>query len=413
MNEGILLLDIFYYFLATTVCVPLFKMMKLGSVIGYLVAGLFLGPSGLSLLHHASNIEEISQIGIIILLFVIGLELSPARLKHMQKSIWGVGTVQFIATTAVFFAIISMFDISLIGSFLIACALSLSSTAFTLTYLKDTNQITKSYGQSSFGILIFQDLIIIPLLTIVPLITNEAFTVDNLFSFAILKNLLIVTASIVIGKFTLPPVLSLAFQSQSKEIFIGTCLMLVIGSALLMEYVGLSKALGAFVAGILLSDSNFRTEIQSFSITLKSMLMGVFFMGIGLGFDLTFFIKNISTVLLITATFMSTKYMILMLIGRVTHKSWSSGIRLGGILCQGGEFGLLLLSVTASSSIFSSQVAGLVSSSVTLSIFLAPFIVKLSDYLGNSLSTPPVETNNLIALPGIVLDNKVNDKKAA
>jgi monovalent cation:proton antiporter-2 (CPA2) family protein len=413
MTEGILLLDIFYYFLATTVCVPLFKMLKLGSVIGYLVAGLFLGPSGMSLLHHASNIEEISQIGIIILLFVIGLELSPARLKHMQKSIWGVGTVQFFGTTAIFWGLISLFDISVAGSFLIACALSLSSTAFSLTYLKDSNQITKSYGQSSFGILIFQDLIIIPLLTVVPLLTIDTVSADQLSSIAILKNFLIVTASIVFGKFALPPLFSLAFRSQSKEIFIGTSLMLVIGAALLMEHVGLSKALGAFVAGILLSDSKFRTEIQSFSITLKSMLMGVFFMGIGLGFDLAFFIKNITNVILITTLFMSVKFLVLTVIGKLTHKSWSSGIKMGGILCQGGEFGLLLLTVTASSSIFTSEVAGFVTSSITLSIFLAPFIVRAIEFADSFTTEQTTIPDNVIALTEVISDNKDDIKKAA
>jgi CPA2 family monovalent cation:H+ antiporter-2 len=414
MSEGILLLDIFYYFLATTVCVPFFKFLKLGSVLGYLVAGLFLGPSGLSLLHHVDNINEISQIGIIILLFVIGLELSPARLKHMQKSIWVSGTLQFVGTSAIFWAIISFFEISSVSALIVACALTLSSTAFSLTYLKDTHQITKSYGQTSFGVLIFQDLIIIPLLTVVPLLASEGTSSAHLNFSLIFKNIFIVVGSIFVGRFLLPPVMSFIHRSQSKEIFIGSSLMLVIGASLLMDQAGLSKALGAFIAGIILSDSKLRVEIQGFSVTLKSMLMGVFFMGIGLSFDLSFFYKNLNDVLLVTTTFMGIKSLVLFVIGYFTHKSWSSGIKMAGILSQGGEFGLLLLGVATSSLIFSDYIESLVISSMALSIFLAPFVVKFTEMVTFKSDNMPVLESNVVHLSRQAdASSRINDNRAA
>lgn len=414
MTEGILLLDIFYYFLATTVCVPFFNFIRLGSVIGYLVSGLILGPSGLSLLHHADNINEISQIGIIILLFVIGLELSPARIKHMQKSIWVAGTLQFVATTAIFWGCIYLLGVNPVGAFLIACALSLSSTAFSLTHLKDTHQITKSYGQSSFGILMFQDLIIIPLLAIVPLLTSEALSSEHLNTSLILRNIIIVVGSILVGRFALPPIMAIVQRSQSKEIFIGTSLMLVIGASLLIEQAGLSKALGAFIAGIFLSDSKLRTEIQSFSVTLKSMLMGVFFMGIGLGFDLSFFNENLSDVVLITTSFMGIKFLVLLAIGLIVHKSWSSGFKMAGILSQGGEFGLLLIGVSVSSFVFSKHISTLVTISITLSIFLAPFVVKFTDLISSSIGTQEVSDSNVLRiLKEKEVSEQVDDNRAA
>jgi len=420
MAQDILLFDIFYYFVVTTMCVPFFKVLGLGGVIGYLVAGIFLGPSGLNLLHHADNIQEISQIGIIILLFVIGLELSPARLKHLHKTILGLGTFQFLVTVFIFWGICRIMGVNNTGSLLIACAFSLSSTAFSLTYLKDTDQITKSYGQSSFSILIFQDLIVIPLLTIIPLITGDGTLREQLGFVEIAKNLLIVACCILGGKFALRPALSIVYKSQSKEIFIGTCLMIVLGSSLLMEQVGLSKALGAFVAGIFLSDSNFRTEIQTFSITLKSMLMGVFFMGIGLAFDLEFFYKHISTVLILTTSFMSFKFLILLGMGKVVHKSWHSGFKMAGALCQGGEFGFLLIGISTTSSVFSPELTGLLTSSIALSIFLAPLIVKTTDYFSvkfhkpmpikETIVLPEHETENVIEFPDKKNDNETNTR---
>jgi Kef-type K+ transport system membrane component KefB len=191
------------------------------------------------------------------------------------------------------------------------------------------------------------------------------------------KNVGIVTGVFLFGKYALGPMLALVHKSESKEIFIGTCLTVIIGSSLLMEEAGLSKALGAFIAGIFLSDSNLKREIQDFSVTLKSMLMGVFFMGIGLDFDLKFFNANIVNVLTITATFISLKFLILLGIGRLSQGSWVSGAKVGAVLAQGGEFGFLLLGMSASSVFFTEFQMSLVFTSITLSIFLAPFITKL------------------------------------
>ena len=166
--ENHLLLDILYYLAATVIFVPLFKSLGLSSVLGYLVAGMALGPAGTGLLKQSDHITEISQTGIILLLFAIGMELTPARLQKLKGVIFKDGLIQFSATSSVFFALLMFFNVGLTSSIILAMGLSLSSTAFALYYLKESDQLTKSYGQSSFGILLFQDIIIIPLLTIIP-----------------------------------------------------------------------------------------------------------------------------------------------------------------------------------------------------------------------------------------------------
>ncbi|MCO4794467.1 MAG: cation:proton antiporter [Bacteriovoracaceae bacterium] len=414
MHES-LILDIFYYFCATVVCVPIFKAIGLGSILGYLVSGILLGPHGFSLLHHADNIHEISEIGLIMLLFVIGLELSPARLKHLRQTILGMGLIQFILTTGIFYFALSFFELGMAAKFLIASALSLSSTAIALTYLRDSDQLTKSYGQSSFGILIFQDLIIIPLIAAIPFLAQNTGQPEFETKTFLLNSGLVVLC-LVIGKFALKPALHKIYHTQSKEIFMGTCFVLILGAAMLMDQIGLSKALGAFMAGLFLSASDFRPEIQSFSVPLKSMLMGVFFMGFGMEFDLSFFKDNFQSVLMATGAFMSAKFLILFAIGKIFHKDWRPGVHIGLILCQGGEFGFLVLSMALSHKILPVEIANYALTVLTVSVFLAPFLTRLLEFLPLSKSAlvPEVETK-VLPFPTQVYDVKParQEKEAA
>ncbi|MBT3583665.1 MAG: hypothetical protein HN509_02055 [Halobacteriovoraceae bacterium] len=402
-----LLLDIFFYFCATVICVPFFKSLGLGSIFGYLFSGLILGRHGLALLHHADNIHEISEIGLIMLLFVIGLELSPARLNKLKKIIVGVGLLQFSLTTTIFYFALSPIGLSSAASFLIASALSLSSTAFSLTYLQSSQQLTKSYGQSSFGILIFQDLIVIPLMTAIPFLANYSESSFQMNTQSFLINMGIVIASMIVSKFALRPILNKIFYSQSKEIFIGSCLIIVLGGALLMEYIGLSKALGAFLAGLFLSGSGFRSEIQSFSVPLKSMLMGVFFMGFGLEFDLLFFQSHFKTIFALSGSFIIVKFSILFLIGLAFHKDWKTSIRLGLLLCQGGEFGFWIIGQCLSHNIVTGEIANYTLSAITVSIFAAPFLTKLLDYIPTGNPEVAVEQEaEIYPLPTSPIENK-------
>ncbi len=406
--QGSFLLDIFYYFMATVVCVPFFKACGLGSVLGYLVAGIILGPYSLGLLNHAENIQEISQIGIIMLLFVIGLELTPNRIAHLKNIILKAGLTQFIVTTLAISLGLYFLGLKPPASLFVATGLALSSTAFALTYMRESDQLTKSYGQSSFGILLFQDIVIIPILAIIPFFTagdhSEAINISTA-----LRNLAYISVALVLAKFTLRPLMQKIYETQTKEIFIGSCLMVVTGAALLMDQVGLSKALGAFIAGVLLSNSGLRSDIQSFSIPLKAMMMGVFFMGFGLVFDVSFFMKNFVIVTLLTFGFMAIKFSILFGIGKLLHDEWRSATKLGLILCQGGEFGLLVATLLSKHSLITQVETNYLVSSITLSIFVAPILTKFISLF----STNTTNMAEVIELEVPEKSTNVTEKEAA
>jgi monovalent cation:proton antiporter-2 (CPA2) family protein len=399
MGEQLFLLDLFYYFAATALFVPIFKYLGLGSVLGYLTAGILMGPHGLGLLHHVQNISEISQIGIIMLMFVIGLELTPARLSHLKRTILGEGVTQYLMTSLLFAFSFKIYGWSWTLSFLVAASLSLSSTAFSLTWLKENECLTKSYGQSSIGILIFQDLIIIPLLTVIPFLSPEGG--GSSFSFSTLGiKILMITGAVFCTRYALLPILNKIYDTQVKEIFIAGCLMFVIGASLLMGYMGLSKALGAFAAGIFLSSSRLKSEIQSFSLPIKSMAMGFFFMGFGLSLDFTFFRENITTILFLTGILLSLKAIILMGQGLVVHRKAKAAASLALILCQGGEFGLLAIGHLMNYSLLAPEIGQILLSTITLSIFVGPFMGKVILFFESRSKKPEI-----FILPTDYIDN--------
>ncbi|MBT7610716.1 MAG: hypothetical protein HN576_13230 [Bacteriovoracaceae bacterium] len=376
---------------------PFFKACGLGSVLGYLVAGMMLGPHCLGLLSHAENIQEISQIGIIMLLFVIGLELTPKRISYLKTVILGAGLSQFIITTVTITGLLFFLGLKLPASLFVGTGLTLSSTAFALTYLRESDQLTKSYGQSSFGILLFQDIIIIPILTIIPFFTPIPETGSLNLKLAV-TNFALLAGVLIFARFALKPLLLKIYESQSKEIFIGSCLMIITGTSLLMHEIGLSKALGALIAGVFLSNSGLRSDIQSFSVPLKAMMMGVFFMGFGLTFDVSFFMSNFNIVTLLTLSFMAVKFAILLGVGKYIHGEWKSGTKLGLILCQGGEFGLLVAALLFENSLIAEIENKYLVSSITLSIFIAPILTKIISLILPLTSTvnEALETNLLI-----------------
>ena len=409
-----LLIDLFYFFGASVLFVPIFRVLGLGSVLGYLFAGIVLGPSTLGFFHQSTHIKECAEIGIILLLFVIGLELSPARLKTLRKSIFVDGGLQFLLTTIAITGLGVLLGQPLMASILIAMALSLSSTAFALTSLRDSGNLTKSFGQASFSILLFQDLIIIPILTIIPILNpgatfSESFTVP-----LVMEKIGVGTSILLFSRFALRPALHWIKRTQSVEIFFSTTMLLIFGSAIALETLGLSKALGAFLIGIFLSTTEFKQEIQKVTLPLKSMLMGVFFMGFGLSLDLNFISSNWLQVGSITAGFMATKGLILILMGRIKLKSWRLGTTMALLIGQGGEFGLLILSAALMINAISAEMNQLLISCITVSLLVSPFLSKMAEFI-NEKKELPNETQpiNLLAFPVKSETKPEEDKKAA
>lgn len=377
-NESILI-ECLYFLVATLVFIPIFRLARLGSTLGYLTAGLTLGPSFLGVIDNDTFIIQLGDIGLILLLFVIGLELSPRRLSQLKSRLIKEGSAQFIITTAIITFIAHYSGLTLISALLVASAFTLSSTAFVLFYLKETKQITYSYGQSAFGILLLQDLVVVPLLALIPLLAQEKLQMQGFSSFHFASMVVILIAALLFGKFALKPFVSLVHRKTNHEVFSATCLVIVLGSSLLFYYIGLSYALGAFVAGIFLADSEFKQEVENVILPFKGMLLGTFFMSFGLQFDMSFVKQHFALIIFFTFSLYALKSSLLFVIGYLRFSNIKKSLKLSLVMGQGGEFGIVLLATALSYELITPYLFNLTTSIILMSLFFAPLVARCSE----------------------------------
>ncbi len=372
------LIDTFYFLIATLALVPLFKMLKLGSMLGYIVAGILMGPMCFGLIDNSKSIVQLAELGITLLLFIVGLELSPARLKQLRKNIILEGGVQMGLTTLVFTLIGIALGLSYTTSFVLGVALSLSSTAFALSHMSETSQLTLSHGQTSLSILLFQDLLIVPFLALLPLLSVGSNVQEPIIISAILIKLALFSTIILLCFFVLKPAIAFIRKTQDPEIFLASFLFLIIGMAIGMEKLGLSMPMGAFIAGVFLANSEVKTNIKSLSLPFKGILMGLFFMTLGMDLDFTFLIENLLSITLICFTIVITKSLVLTAIGRLRHGNFKSGIKVSLLISQAGEFGIVVVASALHLNILNAEVNKLVVTSILMTMILSPFIARLS-----------------------------------
>jgi len=275
------------FLLATVIAVPLTKRFRLGSVLGYLLAGMAIGPQALRLVSDTGGIATISEFGVVLMLFVIGLELSPQRLWVMRRQVFGTGLLQVLATSAV----IGVIAWQLLGmlpgaAMIVGGSLALSSTAFGLQILGERKEAGTAYGRQAFAILLFQDLAAIPLIAAVPLLASGADT-HGFDLVGALRTVGVIVAVIVGGRYLLRPVFRFVAKADAVEVSTATALLVVMGVALLMEVAGVSVTLGAFLAGVLLADSEYRHELESNIEPFKGLLLGLFFISVGMSMDIS------------------------------------------------------------------------------------------------------------------------------
>ena len=399
MSTESILIDCVYFLAATLTFVPLFKYLGLGSTLAYLTAGLVLGPDLLGIIDNSNFIFKLGDFGLILLLFVIGLELSPRRLSQLKSKIFIDGSLQFILTATLLTVVLLQFGYNFSESFVLAAAFSLSSTAFVLFYLKDSKQLTLSYGQSSFGILLFQDLIIIPLLTLIPFMETGASQVTQIDLTSVLVTLTGLAAIIAFGHFTLKPLVSFVHKKSDHEVFSATCLLIVLGTAFLITKLGLSMALGAFMAGIFLSNFEFKKEVENVILPFKGMLLGTFFMSFGLQFELSFIKENVFQIALITSLIICSKSIILVTVGRFRLKDMKKGIKLSLIMSQGGEFGFVVIATAVTHGLLTSHLSKLATTSILFTLFLAPVLSKISEFIDNQEKMHDHIPDNILVIP--------------
>jgi glutathione-regulated potassium-efflux system ancillary protein KefC/glutathione-regulated potassium-efflux system protein KefB len=384
-----LLAQIAIFLGAAVIAIPVFRRFKLGSVLGYLAAGIIIGPACFGLISRIDTTLHIAEFGIVLLMFVIGLELQPSRLWVLRKPIFGLGLAQVVLTTIGIGAAAYLgFGETWQSSLVIGFGLSMSSTALALQLLAERGQLNSQYGRSAFSILLFQDLAVMPALALLPLLAVAAARPSAPSGLWLVLKLAGVLATVVVGgRYILRPMLRIVAETRVTEAFTAAGLLVVIGTALLVSQVGLSMSLGAFLAGVLLADSEFRHELEANIEPFKGLLLGLFFITVGMSANLSLVREKPLLILVLTLGFMLLKVGILWLIGRLSRHSAITSHGLAFSLPSGGEFAFVLFGLAASLGVMDTEIAELLVLVVTASMILSPVFLILHDVLFN-LSEP-------------------------
>jgi monovalent cation:proton antiporter-2 (CPA2) family protein len=372
---------------AAVLAVSLFRLLNLSSILGYVAAGLIIGPWGLRLIHEIENISKIADFGVVLLLFIIGLELQPTRLWVMRRIVFGLGAAQVTLCTVLLAVAGYLMGLQPVTAAIVGFGLSLSSTPLVLQVLAERGQLKTQHGRSAFGILLFQDLAVLPVIAILPLITRTvtASTASTPHAgdgplWPVLVKLLIAMAVVVIGgRVLLRPALRVVARVRVTEVFTAAALLTVIGTALLANFAGLSASLGAFLAGVLLADSEFRHELEADIEPFKGLLLGLFFIVVGMSANLGLLISEPLTLLGVTGGLMLIKLLAVTLLGRLTNHKGSSAWRLGFTLPAGGEFAFVLFTLATRQHVLDTETADTLILAVTLSMMLGPLLLIAHD----------------------------------
>ncbi|MGC4407936.1 potassium transporter TrkA [Rhizobium rosettiformans] len=363
------------------IAAPLFRKLGLGTVLGYLAAGVVIGPV-LHLIGGSGEILAVAELGVVLLLFIIGLELKPSRLWHMRRDIFGLGTSQVVLTGLVLTALVyaaGLLDWR--GALVAGFGLALSSTAFALQLLEDYGDMNSRYGQRSFSILLFQDLAIVPLLAMVTILSSQGGETQQSPLIEIGIAVGAVIGMILAGRYLLTPMFQIIARTGAREVMIAAALFVVLGSAYLMQVAGLSMAMGAFLAGVMLAESSYRHELEADIEPFRGLLLALFFIAVGLSMELQVIVDNLVLIAVAVPVLMAVKALVIYAICRVSGSSRNDAIRIGMLLPQGGEFGFVLFTTAAAAGLFSSAQSSLLISIVTLSMALTPLTALLGQRL--------------------------------
>ncbi len=360
---------------------PIFKRLGLGTILGYLAAGVVIGP----ILHQIRDGEEllgVAELGVVFLLFLIGLELKPSRLWAMRHDIFGLGMAQVVLTGLALAGLTFAFGLERWdGALIIGFGLALSSTAFAMQILDERGDINTRYGQRAFSMLLLQDLAIVPLLAVIPLLAEQA-PEDTTTAFQdFLVAIGAIAALFAAGRYLLNPLFQVIARTGAREAMIAAALFVVLAAAMLLQMAGLSMAMGAFLAGVLLADSSYRHELQADVEPFRGILLGLFFMAVGLSLHLDVVFSSWLTILIATPAVMLVKSLVIYGLCRLTGSSHNDAVRIALVLPQGGEFGFVLFTAAAAAGIFSGGLASLLIAIVTISMALTPLAAALSRFL--------------------------------
>ncbi|MDR7028773.1 CPA2 family monovalent cation:H+ antiporter-2 [Rhizobium rosettiformans] len=363
------------------IAAPIFRKLGLGTVLGYLAAGVVIGPV-LHLIGGSGEILAVAELGVVLLLFIIGLELKPSRLWTMRRDIFGLGTSQVVLTGLALTGLVYAAGLlNWRGALVAGFGLALSSTAFALQLLEDYGDMNSRYGQRSFSILLFQDLAIVPLLAMVSVLGSQGGEAQQSPILEVGIAVGAVIAMILAGRYLLTPMFQIIARTGAREVMIAAALFVVLGSAYLMQVAGLSMAMGAFLAGVMLAESSYRHELEADIEPFRGLLLALFFIAVGLSMELQVIVDNLLLIVIAVPVLMAVKALIIYAICRIAGSTHNDAIRIGMLLPQGGEFGFVLFTTAAAAGLFTGAQSSLLISIVTLSMALTPLTALIGQRL--------------------------------
>jgi len=386
------LVDILALLLAAVVVVPFFHAIRLGAILGYLAAGVVLGPWGLGMIGEVEQVRHLGEFGVIFLLFILGIELKPDKLWQMRKMVVGLGLGQLLITAGLIYAIAIVFGVAHYPAIIIGFGLALSSTAFCLKLLAERGGISTLMGQMSFSILLLQDLAVVPLLALVSMFAGgDAGAGGSSFSFT--YAVLVIIALLIAGHYLLNPILGKIVASQDPDVFVALAVLLVLGMAWIMETIGFSMALGAFLAGSMLAESHYRHQIEADILPFRGILLGLFFMTIGMGIDFGLLWDQLGIILCLTVGLMLLKGLVVYCLARVSGARHDISAQTAVLLSQSGEFGFVMFGFATVSGVLEAQLGNMMTLVIALTMVSTPFAVKGVNLLLNHFYVPEPEAD--------------------
>lgn len=383
---------------AALLFVPLGKRFGIATVLGYLITGLILGPSGLDVAGDAESLLHFSEFGVVMLLFIIGLELQPSRLWALRRSIFVLGGLQVGLTgTLLMWLLHQFFALPLDTAFIVGFGLALSSTAFVLQILTEKQQLSSTHGREAFTILLFQDIAVIPLLAVIPFLSGVREQSYDLIYFG--KVFAVFAGLIFASRYIIRPFFKFVASSGASELLTAVALFIVMGVSILMGQIGLSMALGAFLTGVLLADSEYRHELEASIEPFKGLLLGLFFMSVGMLTDVKLILAKPIFIIGCAMALMVIKFAVITAIAKVSGNRWPTSIRLGVTLAQGGEFAFVLFSVASAQNVLRPELGNTLNLIVTISMALTPLAFLLLEKIGEPIFAKSKPSREYDAIP--------------
>lgn len=389
------LYQIIILLVSAIVAVGIFKKFKLSAILGCIAAGIIIGPYSTKIFDQEFAVSHAADLGIVLLLFVIGLELHPKRLWRMKEDILGLGFAQVIITGTIFVGFLLLLGFNKSISLIVGFGFALSSTALVLELLRERGQLFTSYGQRSFGVLLFQDLSIVPLLAMVSILTVVPGEADGDFLSRFLLVIFGIGLVFLIGYFLIDPFLNFVVDLKAREVMLPCALLIVIGSAVVMHSFGLSMALGAFLAGVLLADSNYRHTLEADISPFRSLLMGLFFITVGMSLNLFVLLENWFIIGGAVILIMGTKGLVLWGLCRLVGSSNTDSLRIAVTLPQGGEFAFVIFGAAALNNIISAEVNTILVSIVIITMIMTPIVDICYELIAKRLHNQGLEAETI------------------